>query len=240
MENNRTTTVKNNTTAKSIKSINRNENILNKNNSLSNMSNKEIKAKNISEDFPVNNFVYISNLSNKKQPTVVSDFSNYQKKKINLNNTNQEANIIENMEKIDYMHCKYCNYNQTLLYLLNQEIINDDNDNDYNFTFSSNGFMNNPSFLFLNCFFSQIFYLSNRERLKFIKIKSDPIDYIFLLMNKKKEVFDLQKFIPKFEKIMVYINILYSLNNDSNMLDKIIYFFKLIMNFLKRIILLFQ
>ena len=96
MENNRTTTVKNNTTAKSIKSINRNENILNKNNSLSNMSNKEIKAKNISEDFPVNNFVYISNLSNKKQPTVVSDFSNYQKKKINLNNTNQEANIIEN------------------------------------------------------------------------------------------------------------------------------------------------
>ena len=157
-------------------------------------------------------------------------------KKVFEKNDDFKANIIENMEKIDYMHCKYCNYNQTLLYLLNQEIINDDNDNDYNFTFSSNGFMNNPSFLFLNCFFSQIFYLSNRERLKFIKIKSDPIDYIFLLMNKKKEVFDLQKFIPKFEKIIIYINILYSLNNDSNMLDKIIYFFKLIMNFLKRII----
>ena len=157
-------------------------------------------------------------------------------KKVFEKNDDFKANIIENMEKIDYMHCKYCNYNLTLLYLLNQEIINDDNDNDYNFTFSSNGFMNNPSFLFLNCFFSQIFYLSNRERLKFIKIKSDPIDYIFLLMNKKKEVFDLQKFIPKFEKIIIYINILFSLNNDSNMLDKIIYFFKLIMNFLKRII----
>ena len=157
-------------------------------------------------------------------------------KKIFENNDDFKVNIIENMEKIDYMHCKYCNYNQILLYLLNQEIINDKNENDYNFTFSSNGFMNNPSFLFLNCFFSQIFYLSNRERLKFIKIKSDPIDYIFSLMNEKKEVFNLQKFIPKLERIITYINILFSLNNEPNILDKILYFFKLIMNFLKRII----
>lgn len=93
MANNRTTTVKNITTAKSIKSIKIKENIFNKNNSF---PNKEIKEKNISKYFPLNNFVYISNLSNKeiKIPNVSTNFGKYRKKKVNLNKINQEENVI--------------------------------------------------------------------------------------------------------------------------------------------------
>ena len=145
-------------------------------------------------------------------------------------------NINESMGEINYNHCKYCAYNQILFYLIIQEIMKSNNDNDYMFDYYPNGFMMNPSIFFLKCFFSQIFNLSNQERLKFIKTKSDPIDFIFSLMNNEKEIFDINKFIPKLRNIKGYINLWIELTdiNDTDKINYIIYFIKFIIDFLKR------
>ena len=82
-------------------------------------------------------------------------------------------------EKIDYKHCKYCEYNQTLFYLLGQEIVKNFDDEDYIYDYNPIGFMMEPSLIFLKCFFSQIFNLTIRERMQFIKIKTELIDFIF-------------------------------------------------------------
>ena len=155
------------------------------------------------------------------------------------NSLNFNQDIIKNMEKINYKHCKYCAYNQILYFLINYEaIINLTGDKDKIFQHSPSGFMVNPSFLFLKCFYSQLFNLSNQNRIKFIKMKSDPIDFIFTLINHEKEVFNYDKFKEKFGNIINYLQFLIQqMNfNDANYLEKILYSFKFIINFLKRIV----
>ena len=155
------------------------------------------------------------------------------------NSLNFNQDIIKNMEKINYKHCKYCAYNQILYFLINYEaIINLTGDKDKIFRHSPSGFMVNPSFLFLKCFYSQLFNLSNQNRIKFIKMKSDPIDFIFTLMNHEKEVFNYDKFKEKFGNIINYLQFLIQQMdfNDANYLEKILYSFKFIINFLKRIV----
>ena len=145
--------------------------------------------------------------------------------------------IFESKEKIDYNHCKYCAYNQILYYLIEKDLYNESNEKDKNFVFSPLGIEVNPSFLFLKCFFSQLFTLSNKDRIKFIKMKSDPIDFIFELMKTNKEVFDFEKFSPKFENIIGYIKFLIEQVDlkDTILLEKIFFSFRFLLNFLRRI-----
>ena len=140
-------------------------------------------------------------------------------------------------EKINYKHCKYCAYNQFMFYLINQDLLNLNGDIDKIFIYSPYGFMVNPSFLFLKCFISQLFNLSNKDRFKFIKMNSDPIEFIFTLIKNEKAAFNFEKFSQKFENIIGYLKLLieqFDLN-DINLLDKIFFSFKFTTNFLKKI-----
>ena len=95
-----------------------------------------------------------------------------------------------------------------------------------------------PSFLFLKCFYSQIFNLSNKDRIKFIKNKSDKIDFIFTSLNEEKKIFSYKKFQKKFEYIIDYIILLIQQmdSNDIHFLDKIFFSFNFIINCLKNIV----
>ena len=147
-------------------------------------------------------------------------------------------NINQNKEKINYQHCKYCAYNQILFYLINQEILKDCDDQNFIFEYIPNSFMMKPSEFLIKCFFSQIFNLSNKDRIKFIKIKYEPIDFIFSLLNNEKQIFPISEFIPKLQNIIGYINlcIKYADLNDSSIKNNILYLINLIIDFLKRLI----
>ena len=150
---------------------------------------------------------------------------------------NNSGEIIQAKENINYKHCKYCAYNQVLYYLIEKELFNINNESDKIFVFSPIGIDVNPSFLFLKCFFSQLFDLSNKDRIKFIKMNSDPIDYILELMKQNNNVFNFGKFPQKFENIIDYIKFLiYQIDSkDTNLLEKIIFSFKFILNLLRKI-----
>ena len=96
--------------------------------------------------------------------------------------------------------------------------------------------MKNPSILFLKCFFSQILDLSNKDRIKFMKMKSDPIKFIFEIKEPEKEVLNYEKFQEKFENINNYLNMLIEQMNtkDGNSLDKILFSFNFISTILKK------
>ena len=96
--------------------------------------------------------------------------------------------------------------------------------------------MTSPSLSFIKCFFSQVFYLSNKARFKFIKTHKDPIDFIFSLIE-EKQVFNMKGFLEKFGNIITYIKLLIKETdaNNTNLSEKIIFFFKFIINFLQRI-----
>ena len=150
------------------------------------------------------------------------------------------ANIIKNNELINNKHCKYCEYNQVLCFLISQCIINEgseeNKDKDIVFSSTPTGFMTSPSLSFIKCFFSQVFYLSNKARFKFIKTHKDPIDFIFSLIE-EKQVFNMKGFLEKFGNIITYIKLLITETheNNTNLSEKIIFFFKFIINFLQRI-----
>ena len=166
---------------------------------------------------------------------IYSNFGNIRESLINNEKFLQNINIL--LDKIDYRHCKYCSYNQILFYLINQDLLNLNGDIDKIFIYSPYGFMVNPSFLFLKCFISQLFNLSNKDRFKFIKMNSDPIEFIFTLIKNEKAVFNFEKFSQKFENIIGYLKLLieqFDLN-DINLLDKIFFSFKFTTNFLKKI-----
>ena len=180
---------------------------------------------------------------NKNHKNSTKDNSNKKSSIDNRNSDNNELlsnfleNIINGMQSIKYDHCEYCSYNQILYYLINQEIINIKTNDDVPFIYSPTGFMINPSILFLKCFFSQAFNFSKKERIKFIKKDSDSIDYIFSLMKYKKEFFNYDKFNKRFEIIINYIRLLIEQGNikDQDLLNKILFFFNFILNFLKRL-----
>ena len=148
------------------------------------------------------------------------------------------GNINQCIEKINYKHCKYCTYNQTLFYLINQEILKEYDEQNLIFDYIPHGFMMNPSEVLIRAFFSQIFNLSNKDRMKFIKIKSNPIDFIFSLMNNEKDIFPISEFIPKLQNIIEYMNLCIKLAglNDTNIINNIHYLITLIINFLKKLI----
>jgi uncharacterized UPF0160 family protein len=106
------------------------------------------------------------------------------------------------------------------------------------FRYSSFGFMINPSFLFLKCFLSQFFNISNKDRIKFIKMDSDQIDFIFTLINENHEIFNYEIFPKKFENIIGYLRLLVQQTNlkDTNSYDKMLFCFNFIINFLKRMV----
>jgi len=145
--------------------------------------------------------------------------------------------INPSIEYINNKHCKYCAYNQILFYLLYQEIINPNNNNCYFFQIPK-CFSKNPSKLFLKSLLSSIFPLTFKERFTYIKKNSKENDFIFSLIDKNKnKVFNFGNFSHKFEKI---INKLDSMVRNLEIKDIISYenifhFFKLIIDFLKRI-----
>jgi len=152
-------------------------------------------------------------------------------------NGNFTTLINPSLEKINYKHCKYCTYNQILFYLLYQEIINQDSNNNCCFIQTPECFIKNPSKLFLKCFLSQIFSLPLKERFKYIKLNSNENDYIFSLIDKNNEVFNLRNFSSKFENIINYLKSMKRKMDikDTDLLGNIFHFFKIIVDFLKRI-----
>ena len=153
------------------------------------------------------------------------------------NNFSFIDNINQKPENINIKHCKYCAYNQVLYYLINQEIINlNDDEQGKSFHFYPKDYMLNPSILFLKCFFSQILALSNENRVKFIKTNSEPIYFIFALNKPGKEVLNYENFQEKFDNIIVYIKFLIGQmdNKDANSIDKIIFSFNFISTILKK------
>ena len=151
-------------------------------------------------------------------------------------------NIKNNMENIDYNHCKYCSYNQILFYLIYEEINNEINNEidrsnkDDKYHFYEGGFMKNPNDLFIRCFFSQIFSIPKDGRFKFIKskLKIDPIDYIFSLLKDKKLDFKFKEIKHKLEYILEYIKFLHERKDKYEISDKINYLLKLLNSFLRR------
>ena len=152
------------------------------------------------------------------------------------NNTDFILYINPAIEKINSDDCKYCSYNKILLYLIYQEIINLNNNNDRSFNSSPINFIKNISKLFLKCFFSQVFCFSLEERFTFIKKNTDDFNFIFTLMKEKKEIFDFEKFNQKFENIINYIKTAIQKveNNETYLIIKD--FFKYISNSLKKIV----
>ena len=141
------------------------------------------------------------------------------------------------IESINIKHCKYCAYNQVLYYLISQEILSlFDDDKGKIFHASLSGQMTNPTDLFLKCFFSQILDLSNKDRIKFMKMKSDPIKFVFEIKEPEKEVLNYEKFQEKFENINNYLNMLIEQldTKDGNSLDKILFSFNFISTILKK------
>ena len=85
--------------------------------------------------------------------------------------------INPSIEQINSDHCKYCSYNKILLFLIYQEIINlNKNNNDRSFNLSKVNLDRNMNKLFLICFFSQVFCLSFKERFTFIKKNTDDFN----------------------------------------------------------------
>ena len=140
-------------------------------------------------------------------------------------------NINMRMEKINYNHCKYCNYNQILCYLLYEEIcIKASSENDYSFHYNPNGFMKNPSIFFIKCIFVQCFSFSNEIKFKYIKTKSDSINFILSsinnnnkkepntndLDNKISQIVGFNRFIPRFKAIISYLKYLFDKQKESN------------------------
>ena len=140
------------------------------------------------------------------------------------------------IEKINSDDCKYCSYNKILLYLIYQEIINLNNNNDRSFNSSPINFIKNISKLFLKCFFSQVFCFSLEERFTFIKKNTDDFNFIFTLMKEKKEIFDFEKFNQKFENIINYIKTAIQKVEKNETYFIINDFFKYISNSLKKIV----
>ena len=68
-------------------------------------------------------------------------------------------------------------------------------------------------------------------------MNSDPIDFILELMDQNKKVIDFEKFPQKFENIFEYIKFLIDQIDikDTNLLEKIFFSFKFILNFLRKI-----
>ena len=147
-----------------------------------------------------------------------------------LNNETFLSNINMKMEKTNSSHCKYCEYNQMLWYLVYEEIIikSSTQSDDYCFHYNPNGFMKNPGMLFVKCVFAQCLNISNENKLKYIKNKSDGIQFInSLKTNEKKdkkivyfkntyaELVEYNKFIPKFNALNDYIKFLFSEHKES-------------------------
>ena len=186
------------------------------------------------------------NRNNDNRNNINNDSINNKNIRINKNNVDKDtykkiqmdliSNINLYMETLNYNHCEFCLHNQIYYYLIYQEIINLSCKEELSFFYSPTGFMINPSYLFLKCFFSQIFNLSKKERDKFITIDSNPIDYIFSLIEQKKDIFNPDKFNERFRIIINYIKLLREQisSTDSQILEKILYFFKLIVDFLGR------
>ena len=145
--------------------------------------------------------------------------------------------IKENLEKIEPNHCKYCSYNQILFYLINEEINQAINEKESKYHFNITGFMRNPSYFYIRCFFSQIFSLSNKDRFKFIKSKTieDPNEFVFSLNEKNEIDIDFPKIEDKLIYILEYINFLKEQKEKKELSEKIIYLLELIMDFLIRI-----
>ena len=169
-----------------------------------------------------------------------------------INNEKFLESINMRMEKINTNHCKYCAYNQILYYLIYEETcFKSSSENDYCFHYSPMGFMKNPSFYFIKCIFFQCFSISNENKLKYIKNKSEDIQFILSGIknnnnNNNKEHIDnalleligYKKFIPRFEAIVKYIKFLLDEQRESKdikLLNNINKSINIIMNFLKEI-----
>ena len=169
-----------------------------------------------------------------------------------LNNEKFLENTNMRMEKINSNHCKYCAYNQILWYLIFEEIyIKSSSGSDYCFHYNPIGFMKNPTFYFIKCIFIQCFDISYENKLKYIKNKSNDMQFILSIIknnikkdissnidNKLLEIIGYKKFVPRFKAISEYLKFLYDEQKESKdiqLLNIIKDSVNIIMNFLKEI-----
>ena len=141
-----------------------------------------------------------------------------------------------NLGTLKKEHCKYCSYTIILSYLIREEILVDKN-KDIKFVYNTFGYMTSPSFLFIRCIFIHNFELDNYEKLKFIKSKDEKpynMDYLDSLQKNIIKLYDINKFIIRFESFIKYIDFLFSLKRDNlkNILDN---FFLFIIEFIHKI-----
>ena len=137
-------------------------------------------------------------------------------------------------ETINYTRCKYSSYIIILCYLIKEEIITEDKNRRDVFTFKKYYYMANPSYLFIRCIFIENFNLKNMQKLKFIKSKGKTkfnFDIFSLVKFHPFELYDIDKFLVRFDSILNYINYLLSLKIDDNLKNIFEYFFPFILEF---------
>ena len=149
--------------------------------------------------------------------------------------------VVDNIELYDYFHCKYCSYMIVLCYLIKDDILYDkDEDKEDAFNFNSVNYMINPSYLFLRCIFISNFGLPTKgQKLKFIKSKGKKSIYNFDVFKLVKfhpfELYDIKRFLVRFNSILKYIEFLLSLELNENLKNFFDYFFPFILEFAEKI-----
>ena len=149
--------------------------------------------------------------------------------------------VDKNIESYDYFHCKYCSYMIVLCYLIKGDILKDkDEDKEDAFNFKMVNYMTNPSYLFLRCIFISNFRLPNKvQKLKFIKSKGKKSVFNFDVFKLVKfhpfELYDIKKFLVRFNSILKYIEFLLSLEQNENLKNIFDYFFPFILEFAEKI-----
>ena len=149
--------------------------------------------------------------------------------------------VDENIESYDYFHCKYCSYMIVLCYLIKDDILKaKDQDKDDVFNFRLVNYMTNPSYLFLRCIFISNFNLPTKvQKLKFIKSKGKKSVFNFDVFKLVKfhpfELYDIKRFLVRFNSILKYIEFLLSLEPNENLKNIFDYFFPFILEFAEKI-----
>ena len=207
------------------------------------------------EEDVINEFInYVLGLKNEKKiyhylKIIYLNLGKIKKKLLTNEKFLENINLL--MEKINHNHCKYCAYNQLLWYLLYEEICIKQSNENYCFHYNPIGFMKKPSIYFIKCIFIQCFSISNENKLKYIKTKSEGTQFILsILKNNNKnnsnldtklaQIVEYKKFIPNIKSIIEYLKFLYEEQNESkdeNLLNIIKESVSFIMSFLKEICL---
>ena len=160
-------------------------------------------------------------------------------KQLDTNEKNKFLRFLEdNFQKLKNEHCKYCTYSIILCYLIKDELMKTDK-NDNRFNYITSGYMSSPSFLFIRAIFIQIFKFDNDMKFVFIKCKNKSLynmDFFDSMTINPIEVLEPDIFISRFHDIIKYFNYILGLKKTKIINNIIENFFNFIIEFLDKII----